>query len=68
MNNKPTEEEARKAIEAIETVENYQGGEYVDIGTYAAEHFEEIYKDMKPVLDNLRKHDTGEEEIKPIKI
>lgn len=68
MNNKPTEEEAKRAIEALEAVENYQGGEYADFRVYATEHFEEIYQDLKPILDNLRKHDTGEKEIKPIKL
>lgn len=68
MNNKPTEEEVKKAIKALEWIENYQCGEYVNMGAYATEHFEEIYKELKPILDRLRKHDTGEEEIKPIKI
>lgn len=48
MNNKPTEEEAKKAIEVLEAVDNYQVGEYVDIGTYAAEHFDEVYIDIAP--------------------
>lgn len=71
MNKQPSEEEAKKAIEALESIENYRAGECAEIDEFLEKTqgmVDEVYKALKPTLDRLRNHDTGEEEIRPIKL
>jgi len=67
----PTEEEAKKAIDTLNAAKTHTGGDQVDIGEFldiTQDFINETYEKIKPVLDRLRRHDTGEEEIKTINL